>query len=543
MYHPLTSSRYFFVNRGSILFAMCVILTQVVVTPHNQASADDKTKEVIGILKILIDSQQNKNNRPGRQGPPGRGPQNPPPNQPQHHGDMAQTRKVLANYAQEITKLTTLYAAEISRKPELRASIGECYQLRAQVITLAQASQQTKHTHHLQNQAQQVDTSWRGLSHKLQLVPGLSRNMSQSLTQLAQHNQAMCTLLEIEPQLDWRELMRSADALTYEMKAISEELGYSQRNQNNHKVLLLARKAHQEASHFSESIANKQGYRLIVDEYGNFLKLWNSLAPHLRASGSSHLIRHLNRVISLDSTLHNHLWLEKKLDRETLIHLSKSLQLELNSLFDRITLSFLITIPNNEGIAASADELNGLCSHLADCVARRESREEIIEAFSYLPTSWVSFSRPFRNLQNPEILDILRSIETRIVAIQQTLGHHPDLDWNDARQHAALLENMSGHLAEHIQDWFRGPKKPNQAFQYQLYRAMDDFSRSSKQLNLSMLNQDRAAIKAGCENTASDWAKLHALLKTCESKEREAIEDDSIDVTKALLQLEIMFLL
>ena len=91
-------------------------------------------------------TQQNKNNRPGRQGPPGRGPQNRPPNQPQHHGDIAQTRKVLAKYAQEITNLTTLYSTEISRKPELRASIGECFQLRAQVITLSQASQQTKQT-------------------------------------------------------------------------------------------------------------------------------------------------------------------------------------------------------------------------------------------------------------------------------------------------------------------------------------------------------------------------------------------------------------
>jgi hypothetical protein len=117
------------------------------VTPIRHASADDKTKEVIGgILQILIDSQQNKNNRPGRQGPPGRGPQNRPPNQPQHHGDIAQTRKVLAKYAQEITNLTTLYSTEISRKPELRASIGECFQLRAQVITLSQASQQTKQT-------------------------------------------------------------------------------------------------------------------------------------------------------------------------------------------------------------------------------------------------------------------------------------------------------------------------------------------------------------------------------------------------------------
>jgi hypothetical protein len=316
-------------------------------------------------------------------------------------------------------------------------------------------------THHLQYQAQLIDTTWRGLSHKLQLVPRLSRNMSQSLTQLGKHHQTMCTLLEIEPQLDWRELMRSADALAYEMKTISEELGYSHRNQQNHIVLLLARKAHQEASHFSEAIANKQSYRLIVDEYGNFLKLWDSLAPYLRASGSSHLISHLNRVISLDATLHNLLWLEKRLDRDTLVHLSKSLQLELKDLFDRITLSFLITIPNNEGIAASADELNGLCTHLADCVARGENREEIIEAFSYLPTCWVSFSRPFRNLQNPEILDVLRSIEARILSIQQTLGHHPDLDWNNARQHAALLENMSGHIAEHVQDWFRGPQKPS----------------------------------------------------------------------------------
>ena len=58
-----------------------------------------------------------------------------------------------------------------------------------------------------------------------------------------------------------------------------------------------------------------------------------------------------------------------------------------------------------------------------------------------------------------------------------------------------------------------------------------------------MLRQDRTAIKTGCENAATEWAILHALLKTCESREHEVIEDDSIEITKALLQLEIMFLL
>ena len=249
------------------------------------------------------------------------------------------------NYAQDATNLTVLYGQEINRKPELRASIGECYQLRAQVTTLARASQQTKQTHLLQTQAQLVDTNWRIFSHKVQLVPNLSREMQKTLERMVQHNQAMCTLLDIEPQLDWRELMRTADALSYEMKAISEELAYA-KGQQQHRVLLIARKAHQEASHFAEAVANKKSYRVIVSEYQNFLKLWDALTPHIRVSRSSHLLQHLNRVITLDTSIHNYLWLEKRLDRETLIYLSQGIRTELETLFDRITLTLLISIPD-----------------------------------------------------------------------------------------------------------------------------------------------------------------------------------------------------
>jgi len=280
-----------------------------------------------------------------------------------------------------------------------------------------------------------------------------------------------------------------------------------------------------------------------VSEYQNFLKLWDALTPHIRVSRSSHLLQHLNRVITLDTSIHNYLWLEKRLDRETLIYLSQGIRTELETLFDRITLTLLISIPDNQGIAASADELNGLCSHLADCVSRGESREENIDAFSYLPASWVTFSRPFRTIRHPDINEAFRNIEEKLVAIQQTLGYQYELDWNDARQHAALLENMSGHIAEHVQDWFRGPNKPDQAFQYQFYRAMDTLNRSTHDLNLAVLTQKQAEIKAGCEKTAIAWTELHGMLKTCESKEREALAEDSLSITRALLQLEILFLL
>ena len=82
----------------------------------------------------------------------------------------------------------------------------------------------------------------------------------------------------------------------------------------------------------------------------------------------------------------------------------------------------LIQLPTYDEIPGNASEFYGVCENFADCVKRRESRHDLVDAYEYLPVAWVAFSRHFRGIEHTAIRRSLSEIESRLVALREPLG-------------------------------------------------------------------------------------------------------------------------
>lgn len=530
-------------QRRTRLFAFVVAIVAVVTTllfRVDSTSADDKTKKIVGgILKILVESQmrgQGSANqqqlRPGGQRPGVRG-----------TPELTKARVSLQSFRQESITLSTLLQNDSARNAGLRSFIAAAVQLQARADAISHRSRAVPDHRFIVQDVQRLDSDWRQFSYRLQQVPSLSQPCRACVGQLDQFDAELCDILSIEPQIDRRTLQRQSEGLVVYLHGLSDDIDYELRRSPSRNALMLkTSQAHQAAIGFSDAVQNGRPYTILVAEYKDFLRKWNPLVRELCAFESRFIERTVLRIQNVDQSVHELLWLPRGLDRELLIQLTRGITTEVDRIFDSVTLSLLIQLPNYEDVPSSASDFHGICQHFADCVEQENDVDELVDAYDYLPSAWVSFSRHFRNVHHDGIRHSLSEIETRLVALREPLGIPGGFDANSARQRAGAIERLADHLHADIESWLRGASK-FAGERKEMLEHCSHFRTASRQLHAALVHDTPEEVLRGhCATIYSEWELLHRHIADCDAPDRDHINELLIQISVELVELEAMFL-
>ena len=528
-HHPL-------VTAGLIAVASGLFLTQI---PQISRADDEQKKQIVnGILRLILDSQ-NRSRRPVPPPPP------PRQNNPRIPKDVLDSRSVLINIANESAGLANLLNAQVASTPSLRPHLADALKFRARSMAFAQASQNVVATQQLVPGSQTLDRDWRVLSYRLQHTPGLSKNCSECIGRINGYGTQLCSLLNMAPQVDYDQLDSEAHALTHGLSRILDDLDIELGRRPEDRALITeGRRVAGVANLFQESIHGQSSHAILTKHYQSFLREWTPYLFKLRALRSRYIERGLDRIAHSDDRIHELLWLPRGIDRAQLQHVSERIQHDVEAMFNRITLAQIMKLPDPEAVPASAGELLGVCQNLTDCVRRGESPKELVEAYAYVPTAWVGFSRQFRSFRDPAFQASLSQIEHSVVALREPLRLTPELDRQACVKLVGSLDLLCEHLADDVGHWLNSAEGRQLKFRGQLAQDLTVFINESRSLQQRLsANQGDAGLEKSCTTMAETWERIRGNLSQCRTSDRDHLLDISKRITSAQVELQAMLLL
>jgi hypothetical protein len=526
-------------RRRSFALALAAVVATLLLRVDS-TSADDKTKKIVGgILKILVESQMRGQGGPNQQqlrpGAPRPGVRATP--------ELGRARVSVQSFRQESITLSTLLQKESTTNAGLRSLIADAVQLQARADAISQRSRAVPNHRFIVQDVQRLDSDWRRFSYRLQQVPNLSQPCRTCIGQLDRFDVELCDVLSIEPQIDRRTLQRQSEGLVVYLHGLSDDIAYELRRSSSRNALMLkTSQAHQAAVGFSDSVSAGRPYLALVADYKGFLRKWNPLVRELCSFESRFIERTVLRIQNVDQSMHELLWLPRGLDRELLIQLTRGITTEVDRIFDSVSLSLLIQLPGYEDVPSSASDFHGICQHFSDCVEQENDIDELVDAYDYLPSAWVSFSRHFRKVHHDGIRHSLTEIEARLVALREPLGIPGGFDANNARQRAGAIERLADHLHVDIESWLRGASK-FAGERKEMLEHCSHFRTASRQLHAALVHDTPEEVLRGhCATIYSEWELLHRHIADCDAPDRDHIYELLIQISVELVELEAMFL-
>ncbi len=507
------------------------------------AQRDDAAKEIArGLLRALIESQLEKQGRshvhPGQQGqplPPAPG-QIPQPAQPTT--ECQQIRTLLATMVQEANALTALLSNDSRRNPEVRNRLADAVSFEALVTAAKQ--QADRHNHHLSMQVavQALDQTWKPLSYQLTALHGLSQQTKEAIDRMNRMDAQLCQLFGIQEQFNSRDLVRAADLLAADLRTLTDDVGYATTTTDSRSRLVASLVRHQErAAYFANLAATGARFQTVVAEYQNLHQAWQGLRADLDQYAARGVTRTVARIEETHRTLHQLLRLEYRFDEPFVRRLAAGIDRDITDLFRTITLEQIMTLPDSRSLPVAADALLGNCANLIDVIERRESLQNVGEAWLYLDEQWQLFAYYLNPVQVAETRRRVEGISQSLETLKTAIGVSVAYDRTAVKQQAAAVDSLADLLQTTCGRWLIRPGQQNVA----LAAAVQKLADRSKQLTaLATANRDRTAILATCDDVIGLWQQIRPQLSQCQTQERESLEQIVDELTPALLHLHTM---
>lgn len=497
--------------------------------------ADEKGRRIVnGILQILIESQ-NQNRRPVQPPPGNIRPRNVGP-------QLSATRTALTGYRDEAVGLSALLQKDVAGNAGLRSFIGTSLRHHASAQSLAHKSKHIRDHQAIAQEIRELDSDRRVLSWRLRQARGLSQPCRDCLDRLDEFGGRLCEIYKLEPQIDRRALGDNAHSLSIYTRSLIDDIEFELKPSRQRDLFLHeSSKARQAASGFGRDVLEGATYGELVESYGEFLSIWNPLVRKLGSFESRYIERTVLRTQEVDQSIHQLLWLPRGIDRQLLQQLAEGIIHEVDRIYDSVTLSVLITIPDAQQVPADASSFYGCCQNFADCVERGEVQDDLVEAYGYLPEAWVAFERHFRNVKHDGLRQSVGRIEERLVALREPLGIPGGFDPTEARERAAALEHLAKHLESDVGVWLDGGKFSQE--RKELAGLCARFRAASRLLHVGVIQSTREDdVRRLCEDSYGAWSQLHAGIRSCDAPDRDHIDKLLIRISGELVSIEAMFL-
>lgn len=524
----------------SCLRMLLITLLALVVARSTLADDKERKKEVInGVLRLLLDSQVERSGLRDQ-----RAPLPPPPPGGRPTVELLEARQRLEVMQREAAGLSAVLQRESASNPAVRGLLPDVLKFQVRADAVATRSRALFDHRALAAEVASLDREWRILLVKLQQTPRLSGQCRDHFSRFDEQHQSLCKILAVEPTLDRRLLVRSAESLSAHMRSLVEDVAFETRSSLQGRDLVRDAGLTQQAAHeFADVILDNVPVRVIVDRYQAFTRHWEPLNAKLCALQSRYIEREVVAVQQVDQKIRELLWLPRALNRELIIQLAAGVHADVDRLYDSITLSVLMQLPSGEFATSTASDFHGYCEHLEECARRSNRRDEIVDAYEDILGAWVAFSRNFRNVKHLPLQQQIATIEQRLVSMREPLGIRNGFDRDEGRRRAAALEHLADHFNNDLATWISSAKGIAPADRAALLDQSAKFRTNARVLHATQVSPaPEAEIERLNDTLFSQWEDMLRRVSQSKASDRDHLLEVLGQIGDELVALEVLLL-
>lgn len=502
-----------------------------------QSDRERRREFVEGLLRTFVEAQIERHVGPRHPHPPHVKPARVSP-------DMNKARATLAGFSEESRRLLSALHADAGRVSTPRRHMGNAFRVNAAATALANQAAASGQLGELVEDVRILDREWRLMSHRLQQVEGLGEACRRSMQQLDRYDRELCALFGIQPQIDYRELLRTADSLATDLRYLVQDIEVELGRSSKYRVLVLeGRRVEQQARYLADAIEEERPYDAIVVEFKKFHSAWQAFAAKLWTVNNRYLERSMRRIEEVDRQMHGLLLLPRPIDHRHLQHLTEVLTARVDDLFNKVTLSMLVELPGTENVLNTAGEFYGVCQHFADETKAKSPPEQLREEFQWIEEAWPALSGCFRNAKNAEVVNLLKEIEQTFLAMRDALYIQTVFDIRIAIQLAASLESLTEHLEADLRQSVANSSRYQPSFRAQAMKCCTDVKSAAHQLHEDLTGgRELAELRSRCDDLSRNWAHFcDAHVAQLQANERLRLGRQVMRVTSTVVELQTMF--
>lgn len=450
--------------------------------------------------------------------------------------EMEQARQILPLIARDADQLTNILYDDMARVPAIRQDWTQVLKLRARINVVADRAKGINDHLELVDELKQLDQEWRVIAHRLSSLRGLDPRALQIIDRINQTATKMSEALAIAPQFDQNQLIQETAALYADLQNLLEdieiELGQSP---DRTQLLLDGRRIQQEIRHVSLLLNNNGSYDDVVNEYKRFQKMWYPYSASLRQYNNRYLERSVRRIAHADYQILELLWMPQQVDRSQLLHLTSTLQRDVDEFFTRAPLKLLIELPDSDIVLSVSDQFYGMCENFIDTVNRGEGQQGLLDAYRSVEVGWTEFINVFRPINSQKAHLVLADIEKGIVALRESMQVNEAFDRRAAIDRIAAIEHSAVDLEMDIRRWLT-TERPR--FENDARRDATDFALGANRLHTQLI--DGASIgelRTTADQLYDQWQRLHGYIRQCRTADRTRLLDSASRITPELVDL------
>lgn len=452
-------------------------------------------------------------------------------------------RQVLSQVTREADRLVDeLRNSLYSGIPGMSQIFGQALTLKSDLKVLTDRANVVRDHRELQADLETLDQDWRALAYTLQETRGISQNAKQSVRIINDYATQISGTLNVEPQLNRRELQRQATILEEQLRNLNNDVRFELGHTDKINELIQdGGKVRSDAQRMSEQIASGNSYNEIVLTYKQFKSLWLDFVNKLHRYDNRYIERDIMNVYQTDSELVELLWIPKQADWAQLTELAYILHRDVTQLFDDIKMSDLMTLSKPQEAIKTGRIYRDLCESFKRRVSEQTSEAVLSDEFQKLDTAWKIFANDMLELKGSETWNRMKMINNSIVSLRSALLIKPANYDNDALvESASNLESMADHLQYDMERWLNSSAGSSVPRRREYLNSTNQFVANSRDFHNKLVNGNRnqQELKQISADLLSRWLQLLGGIGQCNTLDRDHLNRTAQEITAELVKIQ-----
>ena len=537
----------FAMERFIVPLSIVLIFTFLTFVQGQDPRRENRRAFVEELLRGLIESQTQKqaqqphdyqHNRPGQ--PNFRQPRQPAV-QVDVSRDMLTAREHLKNWNKASMRLVDELRYHQYEAPQLRPLMADALKLQANIELISRKAQLYPSVDPLVDDFGLIDRDWRVLSHRLKQTRGLPTECSTFISTISDLDTRLCGLLNIEPQIDRRELQRLATELRLEFDHLLQDVYYLVRGQQGSRKLLAKGKNLQMKIAQTSALVRQADYETIVKAYQQSTESWKKFSRQLHRLRDDRLRHSIAEIETIGKLIHEQLWLPVGIDREYLASMANSVTEHTRQVFDSISLTQLLAFKQPTDVIASAREFQEACNSFSSGISSGTPVEDLEWDYRLFEVQWNQLQLLLRQLKIVEIDHQIEEIEFSMDTLKRAFGDAPAMAPSVMNQLTADLDALGRQTSLDIHRRITSPKY-DRRFHDNICNTADQFSEAANRIHQRARREPKANLtRQELNDLFVQWESLKSMMEQCRPQDKLAFAQYRSQIEPLMVKLQVVF--
>ena len=497
------------------------------------------------LLRVVVESQQDRNIVPERPGRPHGGPPELRPGYGRPNGPatvkMVNCRKHFRTWDDECGRLIVELRKEERRLPRLRPLLADAMRVLASITNIRAYAGRLPNIEPLIDPFCDLDADWRLLQHRLKQTRGLPKTCLTCIDRCNECNTQLCNIFEVQPQINRRELAQYCSEMSSHFQHLTQDVYYDMLSEPGGRKLVRDCQAIYAKINETVPLIQRADYDTIVEVFQDCTDSWQKLKVKLLECPHERVRRHCHKIETCGKHIRELLWLPIEIDYGYLATVCGRLQRDMDHIFESFTLKDLLATPQPGILLSCCRDFQKQCASFEKCISGKSPYEQMLAEHRLFMDRWNTLRPLLAASERPRIRRRLAECEEHVLVFGGVFGDGPIIDHYSMVQICAELDQLCLQLDRMVRQRSRNYGN----------RFRDEICDHAKKLRncVHVLHEHAIAnrrheshARADLETAMVHWKKLRPLIKKFNELDRRKLNQLRGQIEPLLVKLQVVFL-